>query len=182
MAKQAQLPDPDTEGAGLKLTPKQAKFVAEFLVDLNATQAAIRAGYSASRAEVTGCELLKSSNVSEAVRLAQAKQLQRIELTAEMVKERLRLLAFQDVRKLYDERGNLLPIHSLSDEAAVMVGGLEVIKKNAEAGDGIIDTVHKVKVIDPVKPLEMLAKHFGLLVDKVEHSGGIDICWKDSEA
>ena len=56
-----------------------------------------------------------------------------------------------------------------------MVAGLEVIKKNAAAGDGVVDTVHKVKVVDPVKALEMLAKHFGLLTEKLEHSGSITI-------
>jgi phage terminase small subunit len=82
-----------------------------------------------------------------------------------MVKERLRLLAFQDIRQLFDEQGNLRPIHTLGDSAAAMVCGVEVIIKNAQAGDGVTDRVHKVKNVDPVKPLEMLAKHFGILED-----------------
>jgi phage terminase small subunit len=82
---------------------------------------------------------------------------------------------------LFDEQGNLRPIHSLPDDAAAMVGGIEVIKKNAAAGDGVIDTVHKVKVVDPVKALEMLAKHFGILTEKVEHSGALSITWQTSE-
>lgn len=113
--------------------------------------------------------------MASAIAEKQAKQLERAELTADMVKDRLRLLAFQDVRALFDEAGNLKPISTLSDDAAAMVAGFEVIKKNAAAGDGVIDTVHKVKVVDAVKPLEMLAKHFGLLIERVEHSGGIAI-------
>jgi phage terminase small subunit len=157
------------------LTARQARFVAEYLIDLNATQAAIRAGYSARTARSVGSENLTKPDIAAAVVEQQGQQLAKVGLTAERVKERLGVLAFQDIRALFDAEGNLKPIHTLDDNAAAMVVGLEVIKKNAAAGDGVIDTVHKVKVIDPVKPLEMLAKHFGLLIEEVRHSGGIAI-------
>jgi phage terminase small subunit len=103
--------------------------------------------------------------VAAAVAAGAQRQLDKAELTAQMVKDRLRTLAFQDIRQLFDAKGNLRPLHELGDEAAAMVAGVEVIIKNAEAGDGVTDRVHKIKVVDPVKPLEMLAKHFGLLED-----------------
>lgn len=159
----------------MALTPKQERFVAEYLVDLNATQAAIRCGYSVKTAAQQASRLLTNVEIATAVAVGTAKQLGKLELTAERVKERIGLLAFQDIRKLFDEAGNLRPIHGLSDDAAAMVAGVEVIKKNAAAGDGVIDTVHKVKVVDPIKALEMLAKHFGLLEEKIVHSGGITI-------
>lgn len=162
----------------MSLNPRQARFVAEYLVDLNATQAAIRAGYSPRTAQEQSSRLLSKAIVAEAVAAGASKQLTKLDLTADMVKERLKLLAFQDIRALFDERGNLRPIHELSDAAAAMVGGVEVIKKNAAAGDGVIDTVHKVKVVDPVKALEMLAKHFGLLTEKVEHTGGVEVVFR----
>lgn len=162
----------------MPLTPKQQRFVAEYLVDLNATQAAIRAGYSAKTAEQQGPRLLGNVEIASQVKAAQSAQLEKVGLTAEMVKERLRILGFQDIRKLFDVDGNLKPIHELDDEAAAMVAGVEVIKKNAAAGDGVIDTVHKVKVVDPVKSLEMLAKHFGILTEKVEHSGSVAFTWQ----
>lgn len=117
--------------------------MAEYLKDLNATQAAIRAGYSAKTAESSGPRLLGNVGVSAAIQAKQSQQLEKAGVTAEMVKARLSALAFQDIRQLFDAQGNLVPIHQLSDAAAVMVAGLEVIKKNAAAGDGIIDTVHK---------------------------------------
>lgn len=159
----------------MALTPKQTRFVAEYLIDLNATQAAIRAGYSAKTANEQGARLLANVSVASIVAEKTQVQLEKAELTAQMVKDRLRLLGFQDIRKLFDEAGNLKPLHQLDDDAAAMVAGVEVVKKNLAAGDGQVDTVHKVKVVDPVKPLEMLAKHFGILVEKVEHSGGIAI-------
>lgn len=169
------------EAAPRGLTPKQQRFVAEYLVDLNATQAAIRAGYSAKTAEVIGYENLRKPQIASAIAAGTSRQLEKIELTGEMVKARLRLLAFQDIRQLFDEKGNLRPLHTLSDDAAAMIAGMEVIIKNAEAGDGVTDRVHKVKIVDPVKPLEMLAKHFGVLIERVEHTGGIELAWKTTE-
>lgn len=102
-------------------------------------------------------------------------------LTAQRVLEELRRLAFSDVGTLFDENGKLRPMHTMTREERAAIAGLEVIVKNAEAGDGHTDTVHKVKVWDKVRALEQLAKHFGLLTEKVEHSGGLEITWKTSE-
>jgi phage terminase small subunit len=67
------------------LTPKQAAFVREYLVDLNATQAAIRAGYSKSTAGQIGDENLKKPQIADAIAKAQGKRAEKVELTAEMV-------------------------------------------------------------------------------------------------
>ena len=160
------------------LTPKQTRFVSEYLIDLNATQAAIRAGYSLQTARVTGPENLSKPAIKDAIAARTQFQLKKLDLTAERVKERIALLAFQDVRRLFDTKGNLLPVQSLSDEAAYTVGSFEVIKKNAEAGDGHTDTVHKIKILDPVKPLEILAKHFGLLDEHVNVTGELVLRWQ----
>jgi phage terminase small subunit len=157
------------------LTPKQARFVAEYLIDLNATQAAIRAGYSAKTARQQGAENLSKPDIAEAVSVGKATQLEDAGLTAARVLEELRRLAFVDLRGFFDPAGNLKPIHELTAEQGSALAGLEVIKKNAAAGDGIIDTVHKFKVWDKTRTLEALSKHFGLLVERVEHSGGINI-------
>lgn len=163
------------------LTPKQARFVAEYLIDLNATQAAIRAGYSAKTAGAIGAENLTKPEIAEAVAAGKAKQLAAADLTAARVLEEFRRLAFVDLRGFFDADGNLKPVAELTPEQGSALAGLEVIKKNAEAGDGVIDTVHKFKVWDKTRTLESLAKHFGLLTEKVEHSGGLEITWKDSE-
>lgn len=163
------------------MTPKQERFVAEYLKDLNATQAAIRCGYSEKTAKQQGSRLLTNADVAEAVAAGKAKQLDAAELTAVRVLEEMRRLAMVDLRSFFDEAGNLRPIHELTAEQGAALASFEVIKKNAEAGDGVIDTVHKFKVWDKPRALEMLAKHFGLLVEKVQHSGGLEIVWKDSE-
>lgn len=112
---------------------------------------------------------------------ARRKYLESEALTAERVLEELRRLAFSDVGSLFDEKGKLRPLHEMTREERSAIAGLEVIVKNAEAGDGHTDTVHKVKVWDKTRALEQLAKHFGLLTEKVEHSGGLEITWRDTE-
>lgn len=90
----------------------------------------------------------------------------------------MRRLAFSDVRDLFDAQGNLRPIHTLTPEQSACIAGLEVIIKNAEAGDGKTDKVHKVKVWDKPKVLDMLGKHFGLLIEHVNHQGNLKISWQ----
>lgn len=164
------------------LTPKQARFVAEYLKDLNATQAAIRCGYSVRSAGQQGERLLRKAEIASEVARLQSAQLEQTGLTAEAVKDSLRKVITADVRQLFDAQGNVIPIHQLSDEAASLIAGFEVVKRNLTAGDGATDTILKIKLKDQSRYVEMAAKHFGLLTEKVEHSGGLDITWKDSES
>lgn len=175
------------------LTAKQQRFVAEYLIDLNATQAAIRAGYSASTANQQGPRLLVHVGIAAAVKDSQARQLAEAQtvLEAEVgeahvdaVRVLLELgrLATLDMRTFYDGRGNLKPIHEWTATMGAAAASFEVIKKNAAAGDGVIDTIHKFKVWDKGKALETLAKHFGLLIEKLDVSGTIEIAWLDSES
>jgi phage terminase small subunit len=149
------------------LTPKQTRFVAEYLIDLNATQAYIRAGYSPKAAEVCACQLLRNPKVARAVGSGKAKQLVRAELTADRVLEEMRRLAFVDPRRFYDEHGQIIPIHRLSEEDASALAGIETIIKNTKAGDRVTDEVYKIKFWDKTRAVEMLGKHFKLLSDHV---------------
>ena len=148
------------------LTPKQRRFVAEYLIDLNATQAAIRAGYSKKNADQIGPRLVGKSRVAAALAERQARQLEKSELTAAVTNEAIRRHvaadAYGDIRRLFDERGHLRPMTSLSAEDATLIASCEVISKNAAAGT---HTVHKVKLRDLSTYVEMAAKHFALLTD-----------------
>lgn len=155
----------------MMLTPKQQRFVAEYLKDLNATEAARRVGYHPKMS----AKLVANSRISAAIAEGKARQLQKAELSAMDVLEEIRRLSFSNVQDLFDETGNLRPIHTLTREQASCIASLEVIKKNAEAGDGKTDIIHKLRVWDKTKSLEMLAKHFALLTERVEHGGGITI-------
>lgn len=76
------------------LTEKQARFVREYLIDLNATQAAVRAGYSANTAHSAGQRLLKHPKVGEEIRTAHQQQSERVQLDADWV--------VQELRRVYD--------------------------------------------------------------------------------
>lgn len=88
-------------------------------------------------------------------------------------------LAYSNIQGVFDNRGNLLPPHKWPEDVARTVRKIEVVKRNITVGDGLLDDVHKVEFWDKLKALEMLAKHLGLLVERMEHSGGIDVRWDD---
>ena len=160
------------------MTAKHALFVAEYMKDLNATQAAIRAGYSKKTANREGSRLMSNADIKQAIQAGAAKRLRAADLTAERVLEEMRRLAFSDVRRVFDANGDLRPIHELSDDEAATIASIEVVKKNLAAGDNHTDTVHKIKVWDKPKSLEMLGKHFNLLTEQVRHTGALTISWQ----
>ncbi len=86
------------------MTPKQERFVEEYLIDLNATQAAIRAGYSAKTAYSIGQRLLKEVETAEAIAAGQAKRSAKTEITAERVLEELWAIATADANDLIQYR------------------------------------------------------------------------------
>ena len=79
--------------------------------------------------------------------------------------------AFVDPRKFFDEQGNLLPINQVDDETAAAIAEFVILKENLVAGDGKNDTVFKVKWASKLHALELLAKRFGLLKERVEVTG-----------
>lgn len=157
------------------MTPKQEHFVAEYLKDFNATQAAIRAGYSPKTAAEQACRLLTNVNVAAAVETGRAKLTQKAGITAERVLEEIGRIAFSDVRSLYDPNGHLKPIHELDDATAATIAGIEVDVERGKTKSGEEETIvthtHKIKRWDKNRALDTLAKHFGLVKEKIEHSG-----------
>jgi phage terminase small subunit len=158
------------------LNPKQQRFVEEYLVDLNATQAAIRAGYSKKTAHVQACNLLKNPKVQAAVQAGRSKQTARTEINADWLLKRLAEEADADIADIYAENGGLKPVHSWPlIWRKGLVAGLES-KQEFDYVDGekIPDgVVQKVKMADRVRRLELIGKHIavGAFVDKHEHTG-----------
>lgn len=129
----------------------------------------------------------KKSAVTLARQAAQRAYLQREALTAERVLEEIRRLAFSDIRSLFDDKGNLRRLKELTPEQAAAIASVEVVTRNLTSGDDQLDTIHKLKVWDKPKSLEMLAKHFKLLTEKVEVTGDEELMrrldsWKQRNA
>ena len=145
------------------LTAKQLRFVSEYLIDSNATQAAIRAGYSPKTAEQQGYRLLTKVQVKEAVAAHTSKILNNLEVTAERVlKERARL-AFLDPRKFFDAKGKPLSIHELDDDTAAAVAGFEF--ETVKVGKRMETRLARMKITGKDPSLTALEKHLGLYKD-----------------
>ena len=147
------------------LTDKQARFVEEYLVDLNATQAAIRAGYSADSAAVIGCENLTKPNVAAAIAAAQQKRSERTKITQDRVLREYARLAFSDTRKLMEwgpDGVRLKDSSDLDDDDAACVA--EVTETTSKDGGSL-----KLKVHDKKGALDSVAKHLGMFVER--HAG-----------
>lgn len=149
------------------MNARHARFVAEYRKDLNATKAYIRAGYSKVGAAQSAAKLLTNPKIAAALKQSTEIQLERADLSATRTLEEMRRLAFSNVQDLFDERGDLRPIHELTREQAACIASVEVIMKNATAGDGKIDRILKLKMWDKPKVMEMLGKHFALLTERV---------------
>ena len=148
-----------------KLTPRQQRFVAEYLCDLNATQAAIRSGYSAKTAEWIGPQLLTKIHVAEVVQAAMDERARRTGITQDRVLQEYARLAFYDPRKFFDEDGSLIPLADLDDDTARAVVSFDVVRMgNDKAGDG---ELAKVRMADKLAALNSVARHLGMLNDKL---------------
>jgi len=157
----------------MPLTPKQERFCLEYLIDLNGTQAAIRAGYSKTTAKAIACENLTKLDVQTRVRELIAERSKRTEITVDRVLLEYSRLAFLDIRKAFDERGNLKPIHELDDDTAAAIAGLEVEEQHGGAGEDRerVGTLHKIRLSDKRAALADVAKHLRMFTERYEHSG-----------
>ena len=153
-----------------KLTPKQSAFVEEFACDLNATQAAIRAGYSAKTAKEQATRLLSNVHVAAEIAKGRAARSERTGITAERVLSELARVAFLDPRKLFNPDGTMKPLHELDDDTAAAIAGIELSEIRDEDGRPI-GVLKKIKIADKLVALDKLARNLGLLHDKLKISG-----------
>lgn len=156
------------------LTPKQQRFVAEYLANgLNATKAAISAGYSKATAKSQGGRLLTNVDIALAVGRKAEKALGKIDFSVDRTLEYVARIAFHDVIDLFEDDGSLKQIKDISPEARSVIAGLEVsdIWDSAEGEQkSIIGTLKKVKISDRRGALDMLMRYHSLYRDKVEVS------------
>lgn len=152
------------------LNAQQERFVAEYLIDLNATQAATRAGYSAKTAYSQGQRLLKNVEIAAAIEAAQAERSQRTNITADRVLLEMARIGFADVRKIFTPGGALLPPVDMDDETAAAVASVEVVERRlrGENGETEVEHVRKIKMNDKLGALTQMGRHLGLFTDKLE--------------
>lgn len=168
----------------MALTPKQQRFCDEYLIDLNATQAAIRAGYSEKTAYRTGADNLRKPQIEEYIAKRQKELSRSTEITQERVIKELALIAFSNnadyahvvEKKMKAEVGGALVDVLDEDGKPVMYRTVEPVltEELTEEQKRALAVIKKgrdgleVKSCDKVKALELLGKHLGIFTDKIE--------------
>lgn len=161
-----------------RLTPKQAVFVQEYLIDLNATQAAIRAGYSAPNATRIGPELLGKTCVAEAIQAAMTKRAERTGITQDCVIREFAKIGFADIRRALRWRSSVERLVTDADGGASPAVVNEVILIDSDDLDN--DTAAaiaevsqtdkgglKLKMHDKLGALTQVGRHLGMFNDKL---------------
>jgi len=147
----------------VKLTEKQKRFVEEYLIDLNATQAAIRAGYSAKTADRIGPELLGKTCVARAIKEAMAERSRRTGINQDRIVRELAKIGFiNPIDVINLDEATIREDANKDDTAAI--ASVRVKRIPTENGE-IIE--REIKIADKLKALELLGKHLGMFTDKL---------------
>lgn len=158
------------------MTKKQKRFVEEYLIDLNATQAAIRAGYSPDTAGSIGNENLKKPEIKAAIDKAEADRSCRTGINQDRVLREIAKLAFLNPVDVIDMDAATVRGEANRDDTACIAS---VKVKSIPTEDGEI-TEREVKTYDKLKALELLGKHLGMFTDKMKIDGNIPIIINDN--
>lgn len=146
--------------SGKPLSPKQRRFIAEYLKDQNGTQAAIRAGYSKKTAQEQSSDLLSKPIIRAAVDTELAKIQDKAGVTQERILIALLNIAELDPRKLFNKDGTIKDVHDIPEDVAATIVSIESDDKEG--------SVRKLRFCDKVRALELLGKHLKMFTDKTE--------------
>lgn len=148
------------------MTKKQKRFVEEYLIDLNATQAAIRAGYSPDTAQQMGSENLSKPVISSAISKAMAERSKRTGINADRVILELAKIALANIADVVDtDTATVNPWASSDDTAAIQ--SVKVKESSSKSGTMI---EREVRMMDKLKALELLGKHLGMYQNNINVS------------
>ncbi len=151
----------------MALTKKQKIFVDEYLIDLNATQAAIRAGYSPDTAGSIGSENLKKPEIRARIEKAMAERSKRTGINQDRIIMELAKIALLNPKGLVNFDEATIK-EDATDEDVAAVASVKVKRFPTKDGEGV---EREVKMYDKTKALELLGRHLGMFKDKVEISG-----------
>lgn len=153
-----------------RLTKKQEVFCNEYIIDFNATRAAIAAGYSQKSATVLGHETLRKPYVQERLQKLIEKRAARVEITQDRVLLEISRIAFFDIRELYDpQTGHLLPIDELGEDTARALSSIDVSNTRRGANSNLeLETIKRIRALDKKGALELLGKHLGMFTERQE--------------
>lgn len=164
-----------------KLNPRQLAFVQEYLIDRNATRAAIAAGYSEKTAKEQASRLLTNVNVDRVVTSEIKRLEEKLRVSRERNLKELARLAYMDPRDLFDDKGRLIPVHELSRDAAACLTGVNVKEFYDKKGRGkkgaATAILKKIKFSDKRAAIEAINKMQGYNIEKPEGDMHFHITW-----
>jgi len=156
-----------------KLTPKQETFCLEYLKDLNATQAAIRAGYSEKTARHIASQNLAKLNIQHQIQKLNNTRIKEVKVDANFVLDELHKLANSNVAEMFDDKGVLMHIKQMPEHIQKSIQSFDIEEEHKVDGAGEIVVTTKmirVKLWSKDRAIENLGKHLRLFIEKVEHS------------
>ena len=148
-----------------RLTAKQKRFCDEYLIDLNATQAAIRAGYKKSEYTDTNAnKLLENTRIAEEIEKAMAERSKRTGISQDRVIQELAKIAFVNASDVIDPKDASVRADATKEDLAC----IQSVKVKTMDGDKGSSIEREIRLNDKMKALELLGKHLGMFKDKVE--------------
>lgn len=153
------------------LTDKQERFIKEYLIDLNATQAAKRAGYSEKTAQEIGSQNLSKVIIQTAIQKAQRERHERLQIDADYVLNRHVEIDQMDVADIFDDDGSMLSVLNWPKCWRTTISGIDISEMvNASDNEVIISVLKKIKWPDKLRNIELLGKHISIQAYSNNHT------------
>ena len=152
-----------SKGRKPELNAKQKRFCQEYVIDLNATQAAIRAKYSKKTAGQIGEQLLKKLEIQKFINKLKKEREERTEITGDMVVKELAKIGFANIQDFIGDGNSINDISGIDKHKAAAIGSIETTTTiRGRDDDKYTETTTKIKIWDKTKALEQLGRHTGI--------------------
>lgn len=147
----------------MELTDKQKRFCEEYMIDLNASQSAIRAGYSEDSAKEQGSRLLTNANIQEYISELKQSKSEELNISQNMVLKELMKVAFGDVKNYFDDNGRLIDINELENQISASIKSVTVQQEKitSDGKSTFESSIKKIESYDKLKALEIINKMLG---------------------
>lgn len=154
-----------------RFTDKQKMFIDEYLIDLNATQSAIRAGYSPKTAHQIAHDMMGKPHIAEEIARRKAERSRRLGINQERVVEELAKIAFSRLTDIVDPSTGEIREDATEDDLACLES-VKIKTIPTKSGQGV---EREIKMTQKIKAIELLGKHLGMFSDKLKIEGSLPV-------
>lgn len=161
-----------------KRESREETFAREYILDLNATRAAIAAGLAPKSAAVEASKLLRKPKVQALIAELTKEKFGKLDISAERILQELARLAFIDPAKLFDEAGEIKPIHEIDEDTRRAIAGLDhekLFEHFAKGQAKHVGATIKIKLADKTRALQLLGQYRKLFTEIVEHTASEEL-------